>query len=632
MRIKYMKLKNIGPYYNEHLFDLTTNASNNIVLFGGKNGAGKTTFLKSIKFGLFGCFALGLKTETDAYFEAISNLINNKAKTDAYIEINFQIVEQLVEYNYIIKRSWNRYKNEILEHVDVVLNNQRLSEFEAKEILDKIKSITSPKLINSYIYDGEEVASIIANGGVSEFLEDTFNSIFGINLVNQAKEDLSKYLASQAETSKRQDMMDNVRVLNTINGLKSRIKNNENDIKTIKEIINGLEIKKKSLINDFIRLGGLTKDQFRELNAKIANFESEKDKYNKTIKEFIEADLPLYLCADSINKVVMYAKKEQSNKYLTYIDEISEFLKKDLTNIKRELEKSIKKVEVIYGLDEENISAISSHLSEVKKKAKDVQKILSNKTDKLDEYKLMKNSIVNNSQIEKIDKILNEISSIDLSIANNEEVLSKIIEDNNALVKELNINYEVYEKITAEMKKSRGDNNSYIVANDAIRAFDKLNNYIIVKNKVKVASAALDVFNKTVAKQNYIQQIIINEDFSISIINGAGIEISPKILSAGEMQLLVSSLIWAMFKVSNRREMFVFDTPLARLDKENRISFIKNIVSTISQQVAVLSTDSEFVGDNLMAVNDRIARTYLLNYNDKTKTTTVSEKYFSVEA
>ena len=139
MRIKSIKLKNIGPYYNEHLFDLTTNATNNIVLFGGKNGAGKTTFLKSIKFGLFGCFSLGLKTETDAYFEAINNLINNKAKNDAYIEINFQIVEQLVEYNYIIKRSWTKNKNEISEHVEVILNNQQLSEFETKEILDKIK-------------------------------------------------------------------------------------------------------------------------------------------------------------------------------------------------------------------------------------------------------------------------------------------------------------------------------------------------------------------------------------------------------------------------------------------------------------------------------------------------------------
>ena len=54
-----------------------------------------------------------------------------------------------------------------------------------------------------------------------------------------------------------------------------------------------------------------------------------------------------------------------------------------------------------------------------------------------------------------------------------------------------------------------------------------------------------------------------------------------KTLSAGEMQLLVSSIVWAMFKVSGRKETFVFDTPLARLDIDNRLSFINNIIKTI---------------------------------------------------
>ena len=49
MKIKHLTLYNIGPYVKENRFDFTINKQKNIVLIGGKNGAGKTTFFKAIK-------------------------------------------------------------------------------------------------------------------------------------------------------------------------------------------------------------------------------------------------------------------------------------------------------------------------------------------------------------------------------------------------------------------------------------------------------------------------------------------------------------------------------------------------------------------------------------------------------
>ena len=83
-----------------------------------------------------------------------------------------------------------------------------------------------------------------------------------------------------------------------------------------------------------------------------------------------------------------------------------------------------------------------------------------------------------------------------------------------------------------------------------------------------------------------------------------------------------------MFKVSGRRELFVFDTPLARLDEENRLAFSNNIVCTISNQVIILSTDSEFIGKNYEMIADKVAIEYLLDYDDKNKITKVKAAYF----
>ena len=45
-----------------------------IVALVGQSGSGKTTFLKSIKMGLFGCYSLGLKNETSQYWKEVEEL------------------------------------------------------------------------------------------------------------------------------------------------------------------------------------------------------------------------------------------------------------------------------------------------------------------------------------------------------------------------------------------------------------------------------------------------------------------------------------------------------------------------------------------------------------------------------
>ena len=49
MKIKTIKIKNIGPYIGENKisFDIS-DKSKRMVLIGGKNGAGKTTLIKTI--------------------------------------------------------------------------------------------------------------------------------------------------------------------------------------------------------------------------------------------------------------------------------------------------------------------------------------------------------------------------------------------------------------------------------------------------------------------------------------------------------------------------------------------------------------------------------------------------------
>ena len=55
MRIKQLKLHNIGPFAGEHSFSFhTEDPQKQIVIIGGRNGAGKTTLFEAIRLCLYG--------------------------------------------------------------------------------------------------------------------------------------------------------------------------------------------------------------------------------------------------------------------------------------------------------------------------------------------------------------------------------------------------------------------------------------------------------------------------------------------------------------------------------------------------------------------------------------------------
>ena len=77
-------------------------------------------------------------------------------------------------------------------------------------------------------------------------------------------------------------------------------------------------------------------------------------------------------------------------------------------------------------------------------------------------------------------------------------------------------------------------------------------------------------------------------------------------LSAGEKQLMVISLLWALAKCSKRKLPVIIDTPLSRLDSNHRETLIKSYFPNASEQTIILSTDSEITSDYYMMMKENI--------------------------
>ena len=192
----------------------------------------------------------------------------------------------------------------------------------------------------------------------------------------------------------------------------------------------------------------------------------------------------------------------------------------------------------------------------------------------------------------------------------------------------MNLLYLTYEKSNKNLKKKNISNYSYELTNKYIMICETFIEEIRKEKFKEVTDCALDIFNEILRKKGFLSKIVIDSNFNLELYNNKDLKIDSKKLSNGEIQILISSLIWAMFKTSNRKGIFIFDTPLTRLDTENSENFITKIISTIGSQVIILSTESEIVGENIKIIEDKINHKYLLNYDLKNEVTSVEKGLF----
>ena len=105
-------------------------------------------------------------------------------------------------------------------------------------------------------------------------------------------------------------------------------------------------------------------------------------------------------------------------------------------------------------------------------------------------------------------------------------------------------------------------------------------------------------------------------------------EIQKSELSKGEQQMFATAVLWALAKTSGRPLPFIIDTPLARLDKEHRVSLIEQFFPIASHQVLIFSTDTEVDENFYPKLHPHITRSYSMIYDSKKGKTTKRDGYF----
>ncbi len=110
--------------------------------------------------------------------------------------------------------------------------------------------------------------------------------------------------------------------------------------------------------------------------------------------------------------------------------------------------------------------------------------------------------------------------------------------------------------------------------------------------------------------------------------NGTDVELP----SAGEHQLAAMAFIDAVLAAADNPIPVFIDTPLARLDSHHRRAVIRDFWPSLGRQVIVLSTDEEVVDDLLVFAEPAVGATYFIDCDESGSSSIAIDRYLEAAA
>lgn len=634
MKLLELKLINIGPYHNETI-NFQTNRQKNIVLLCGENGAGKTTFLKAVKLGLFGGALYGFKQQSKSalYIDEVKSIVRHNCKNGS-IDITFSIIEDYKEVVYRIKRQWDVVPT-FKEKIDLFIDEKKINDDEMVNKMDYINNYYTPSIVDSIMFDGEKIIGLIDNGQLSTYVKESILNLFGLNnylsLISNLDEYLKEYINNE-NLSIEQIQLNEVERNLKIG--KSQLKKEQVKLNDLKRLIEVKQYIIKEKIESYSKLGGVNKKDLNLIIDKISSMEKNRENNRNQVKNFFENHLLFLLCEDQINNAIKQIHKEEPKRHLENLYDLINaniLNESDICAVNSIIKNlSSNKVDSNYiNLSRKEVNEFQEMLYHIESAKDEYGKLKHNDDDELTLIRNLKNK-VQISQTEEMNKLYQEIS---FEIREKEEINEQIIqtikkiEELEVQNKSIHLKVEELKKTVFEQTK---ENDSYVLAKKYQGICQKYFDDEVERITKLISSQCTKLIKKTYRKKNYITKLVINNNFEISIYSGKDKKQITQ-LSAGEKQLLVASIISTIVKSSSRNTFIVFDTPVGRLDNEHIVRFYKNIMLDSANQVIIMPTSNEINDEVLHEIKSYVSECYTIQYNNQGYSHIVENRIFEKE-
>ncbi|WP_303788115.1 hypothetical protein [Ruminococcus flavefaciens] len=368
-------------------------------------------------------------------------------------------------------------------------------------------------------------------------------------------------------------------------------------------------------------------------------------------QEYIDlaaSEMPLLLVEDRIRKISAKSTEERDGKSLQIaIDKISnsyeayrecypdnaESVLDFISFIQKKADESTD--ELVYDLSENAYTQgkylIERRLEEIKKEYKNIFRTERKIEKRLNEIENYLAVDIDEKAIQKIYKKIcqyeNRKTELEVKI---DALQKKRTTANGELMLATSIFNKYVEKSLSEMERNEDINRMQIYA---MLAYNTAGKYKIQLQRAKISNLAETMtkcYKKLLGKQNLIDRIEMDPDtLDYKYIDASGEEVLKNGLSAGEKQLMVIAMLWALAECSNKKLPVIIDTPLARLDSYHRTALIERYFPFASDQTVILSTDSEINTEYYKIIKPFVSNEFTLVYDENEKRSYVKNGYFT---
>lgn len=649
-------LENFGAYGGRQEAVLTPEDGKPVILFGGMNGGGKTTLLDAIQLAFYGPKAR-LSNRGRGYRDYLRDSIHRGSDPGegASVTLRFRRVVEGETRNFELQRYWREGVKGIEEMVRV-LRDGKLDDVFTEHWDEIIDTYLPSGIAHLFFFDGEQIKDLAEGGHAAEILGAAVNSLLGLDLLDRLESDLKVF-----ERRKKAEGLDPEAA--------GELQQARGELQQIESEQEKVAIQEGALVNQAGRLGKevqAKEEQFRaeggdlylcrqELEAELALLKARKATTEARLRELVAGPLPLLLVDSLLGEVEQQARRETEIRRARALQDALEVRDREvlaILEVENGAAEPVRKITRILAADraqriglaqeplildaEDGLSARLAHLRAVmlpqaREQARDWVEKLAGLEEKIARLELEKDRVPTEDRIEGIQRELEaargahqaKLAELE-AVRVRQEALRRQRAAVDARLDQLGEH---------DMKARFAEDDRQRMLKHSRRVRETLGRFrarVVRRHVASMEVLMLESFRKLLRKTELVAGLTINPATFEATLTGRDGKMLPfDRLSAGERQLLATSLLWGLARASGRPVPTIIDTPLGRLDSSHRRHLIERYFPCASHQVILLSTDEEIVGPYYEALKPFISRTYLLNHDDGLGMTNLELGYFS---
>jgi DNA sulfur modification protein DndD len=604
--------------------------------------------LDAINLVLYGNRANLSNRDGKSWDKYLTDSINRHAQGSASVGMALLLEDEFGVRRYDLTRSWEKKGKKVDEFFDIRVNGE-LDKVLAEQWPDFIENLLPIEVASLNFFDGEKVEQLAHPEKSKNVIASALRGMLGLGLLDKLEADLKVYLRRSDNNDPVEEANPEIASIQTeLEVLEARRSTFVSDVASQNtELERSLELVRREEAAA-AALGSDNWERRTELTNEQTGLQMRRYEIEQSLVQTTAGSAPLRLVSDLISRTLTRAQQDRDTQ-----------LSRSLVEILEQRDKAILK-ELSASTQTEVAPLLDDDLSR--------RRTMASGETVFDQPEIiaiqLESALQDATEDLEVSVAMNELAEIDSSLVDvGRRIESLPADDQIAPVLErlggLRARHEVaeaaYKELTEEQAHLEGqlerltsklnrlleaEADKAIKGASAVRAreyarrsledIQVLAKKTLSRNIPQIEATILDRFNSLIGKSDLISKISIdNESLEMAIHGGDGEPLPVDRLSAGERQLLAMATLWGLATVAGRPMPLVIDSPLGKLDKTHRSHIASRYFPKASEQVIILSTDSEVVEDLYDIMKPSISRQYELDFRDGEKSTVITAGFFS---